>query len=132
MRWRRLTVLASYRRTGNRGMAAAPGRGSVHRMSWDELLALLMGWAGRRVLVTIATGGDMPVSVAAMEGVLAAGELLEEGADAGVMVFRLAGVPAAFMVMPAVYGGAGFSAQRRSTLVVRLGPLRLWIEPGVD
>jgi hypothetical protein len=95
-------------------MAASPERRSV---SFGELLALLMGWAGRRVMVAIATAADPPVMVATIAGRLTGGEELSDG-GVGAVAFTFADAKAALVLAPECFEGAGWHERDRATLVV--------------
>ena len=96
-------------------------------MSFEELLVLLIDWTGRPVIVSIATSAAPSVTIAAIEGTLAGGHDLTAGETAAV-AFTCVGMTAGFVIARDLYRGAGFHRRQRSTLVVRLGTVDLWIQ----
>jgi hypothetical protein len=51
-------------------------------VSFDELLAVLLGLVGRRLSVAIATAGEPPIMVGNMAGILRAGTELDAAGEA--------------------------------------------------
>lgn len=98
---------------------------------YEEVLAELLGWVGRRLEVGIATAGDAPVMIGHMAGVLVAGsELNAEGSEDGAVFFHFEDRGTGFILSRETFTGAGWSAEDRSVLIVRLGVVSLWIDPG--
>jgi hypothetical protein len=92
---RRSSLLQPILRLQDGGTVCAPAVCSP--MTFEELLTLLLGWAGRRLQVAVATCGEPAVTVALIAGVLAGGEeLLDEGR--GAVAFSFVGAEAGFVV----------------------------------
>jgi hypothetical protein len=49
-------------------------RHTLTPMTFEEVLAILLGWVGRRVSVAVATAGDAPIIVANVLGEPRAGD----------------------------------------------------------
>jgi hypothetical protein len=56
-------------------------------VSFDELLAVLLGLVGRRLSVAIATAGEPPIMVGNMAGILRAGTELDAAGEAAAVFF---------------------------------------------
>ncbi|MDA0163136.1 hypothetical protein OM076_22875 [Solirubrobacter ginsenosidimutans] len=99
-------------------------------MTYEELLTLLLGWTGRRVQVAIVVGEPL-VTIAILDGLLAGGEKLSDGGVDAVAV-AFADATAGFLITAALLDGAGWDERDRATLVVRMGPVTLWIALEAD
>jgi hypothetical protein len=58
-------------------------------VSFDELLAVLLGLVGRRLSVAIATAGEPPIMVGSMAGMLRAGTELDAAGQEAAVFFVL-------------------------------------------
>lgn len=87
-----------------------------------------MGLIGTPVSVSVCTPGGAPVMIAHMTGKLLAGSELSEGEHEGAVFFQVADPGSGFILARESYAGAGWSIAAPATLILRLGPVALWVE----
>jgi hypothetical protein len=68
------------------------------------------------------------VVIANMAGTLVAGSELSDGSTEGAIYFHFEDAGTGFILWREAFDGAGFHDRRRSTLVVRLRAVKLWID----
>jgi hypothetical protein len=53
----------------------------MSRVTFEEVLTVLLGWVGPHLSIGIATAGDAPIMIANMAGVLRAGTELDRASE---------------------------------------------------
>ena len=116
--------------------ALLPRRGgTVPRMSFEEVLAVLLGWIGVEIEVSVhGANGAQPVAALEAQGCLRNGEELGgESASPGTFMFVLdgeAGVQAGVIrLFESSYAGGGWYDDGEEVLEVRSGAIQLLIAP---
>jgi hypothetical protein len=97
-------------------------------VSFEELLAVLLGLVGSRLTVAITTAEEPAIMVGNMAGILRAGTELDAAGEEAAVFFVFADGETGFILAREYFESAAFHRDNPSMLVVRLGVVTLWIE----
>lgn len=96
-------------------------------MSFDDVLAVLLGWVGEQISVGITSADGPSAMVANLAGRLRSGSELSPDAAEGPVYFHLDDGGTGFMLARDSFVRAELHADG-SLLVVQTGTVELWIE----
>ena len=97
-------------------------------MTFEDVLALLVGWVGRCLSVAITAAEEPTIMLASMSGRLRSGSELSPDVAEGPLYFHFEDAGTGFILSRENFAGADFSGKGPAILVVRLGPVQFWIE----